>query len=999
MPLQKRVVPVTFGQGVDTKTDNKLVVPGKLRELLNGTFTRLGSIGKRFGHRPISNLVLGTEGVLRQFEALSVWNDELCAYDGKSVYTYLSDRDRWLPKGSAVSCVLRSQEVVRDERDRTAVTTAVNGGLSCSVYVVATEIRATVRDTATGATVAFEMLVNATGSRPSVLAFDNYFVVLYGVGGNLNYRTINITNPTTVSAQAQFTTDLDTVTKLYDAVVVGNYLWAVYNNSSAGISYRRMSSLLQISSVVAVHSSPAVGAITIFEGFDQDIWMAWYTGTNIRHAVRSYTQSVITAPTVTGTSTTAVARIVGHAVTKTVSHLYLEESAAAVGNHRVTRLVAETVQPSTPAAAGVVRSLGLASKPWRSGLGDWYLALSHQSVLQSTYFVYLLGTEIADCVVAGKISPGTGGGLIVGQLSEVDAQTDGTYLLGTQVRGQLVSEAGNLFTNRGVKHTSVDFVSDNSFQNRTLGQMHVVGGVLQSYDGVSVTEHGFHLYPEGVGVGVAASGGAVTNGQHQYVAIYEWTDNLGQVHRSTPSVPVTVSNTGTNISTNTVTIPTLRVTAKQGLRSQVRVVVYRTEANGTIFYRVTSPTSPLLNNTGVDTVSFVDTLSDDAILANELLYTTGSVVENAAPPSCSSLTTYRNRLVLSGIEGDSLLLAVSKTKRQGVGVEFSDFFTRRVDPFGGDITTVAAMDDKLIIFKEGCIFFTSGDGPDDTAASDDLAEPVLVSTDVGCARTAINSVVLMPEGLMFRSAKGLYRLNRNLTTEYIGDAVEAYNGEQITAGVLVAEQNHVRFTTAGGPCLVYDYLVGQWSTFTNLAATDAVLWRGQTVLAKPGATWVEDATTYRDAGQYVAMRVVTAWLNFQGIQTLERVYRMLMLGDFADPHTLRIRIAYDMNPVFQQQVLQDLASLQVGAGTPFDPETYGELSPYGSGVYGGSYPLYQLKVRMSRQKCQSVSFCFEDLESTESSTGAGFSIAAMSLEVGIKGQPRKMAAGATLKAS
>ncbi len=45
--LQEQVVPIDFGQGVDTKTDPKAVVSGKFIRIENGTFTNVKRIAKR----------------------------------------------------------------------------------------------------------------------------------------------------------------------------------------------------------------------------------------------------------------------------------------------------------------------------------------------------------------------------------------------------------------------------------------------------------------------------------------------------------------------------------------------------------------------------------------------------------------------------------------------------------------------------------------------------------------------------------------------------------------------------------------------------------------------------------------------------------------------------------------------------------------------------------------------------------------------------------------
>src|SRR5258706_5568936 len=52
---------------------------------------------------------------------------------------------------------------------------------------------------------------------------------------------------------------------------------------------------------------------------------------------------------------------------------------------------------------------------------------------------------------------------------------------------------------------------------------YLAGGALTAFDGSMIGEHGFPLFPEGIGLTVNGAGsGAMTAGVHQVVAIYEW---------------------------------------------------------------------------------------------------------------------------------------------------------------------------------------------------------------------------------------------------------------------------------------------------------------------------------------------------------------------------------------------------------------------------------------------------------------------------------------------
>ena len=74
-------------------------------------------------------------------------------------------------------------------------------------------------------------------------------------------------------------------------------------------------------------------------------------------------------------------------------------------------------------------------------------------------------------------------------------------------------------------------------------------------------------------------GGSLTSGQdYQFRVCYVHTDAQGQIYRSAPSVAVTASPTGGNLTAD-LTIPTLRLTS----HTNVICEVFRTVGNGTGF--------------------------------------------------------------------------------------------------------------------------------------------------------------------------------------------------------------------------------------------------------------------------------------------------------------------------------------------------------------------------------------------------------------------------------
>jgi hypothetical protein len=432
-------------------------------------------------------------------------------------------------------------------------------------------------------------------------------------------------------------------------------------------------------------------------------------------------------------------------------------------------------------------------------------------------------------------------------------------------------------------------------------------------------------------------------------------------------------------------------------------VVYRTVgaggSTGQILYRVTSAVVPLYNNPLVDTVTFTDTLADASITSNGAMYTqpltvgTNPVIPNDSPPACAFITTFSNRLVISG--GDlSSILWYTQTAIPGTPAQFSSLLTLNVDPDGGPITSVARMDDKLVIFKQSGIFYITGLGPTATGDLNDFGLPIQIpSGDVGCSSS--NSIVLTPQGLLFQSLNGIYLLDRGLNCTYKGAPVEAYTaptgqGLTITSATLVPNQ-WVIFTTSSGVALVYDYFYDQWSTFTNHPAFDADLWIGGNNLfvwasASTGVLYKQTQNAYSDNGLPIPFSLTTSWLTFAQIQGYQRVYHAFLLGQYKGAHTLNVGVGYDYDSPFS-------AVAAIPVSTSLGLTTFGQASPFGNeSPFGGAFQgaaVYQWRLDLLR-KCQAVRFQITDVEAAPGNEA--FSLSSLGLLVGVKAGGNKVGA-------
>lgn len=972
MPLQKQIVPISFAQGLDTKTDSKQVIPGKFLELENAVFISPLRFTKRNGYEQLPQA--GTEG-----SALAVYNDELIAFDGLNVQSYAQALDSFTNKGQALSVNAESLPVIANNFVQSSMDGAYH---SFGIKAFAWEdsrggVRYSVIDAETSQVIVSDVEIDANGETPKVFALGNYVVITYYDGTNLVYRAFAVNDPSTLTAAVDLATDLSATEPIYDAHVIGQRLFFAYNTSSMGngVAVNYMNSTLNIATMYEEAGEEASIAITIWGDSEQNVWVAYYDGTAISALVVSYELLSVSTPVVVDT-VSDVRNLTGIITAETPPTLgtsqLIYETEGALTYDTFTEIVelernGATITPGTP--ADFLRSVGLASKLFEYN-GTQYVGLAYESELQPTYFI----SSIDRLIVAKCVALNAGGLTAKSILPEVSFISDSEIMIAWGRKSILTVEEGVIYSTTGVIGEEISFLSTNTYlKANAANNLHFIGSFVSMYDGVSVVEHGFHLFPEESSPTVATSGGNIETGLYQYAVVYEWADNQGNIHESAPSIPLSVNVASGSTNEVTLDIPTLRITAKQSPRADVSIAVYRTEAAGQIFYRVSSVTSPLENDVTVDTVEFVDTLADASIIGNQLLYTTGGVVENIPPPSCSLLTNYRNRLVVIPSEKENQYW-ISKPIVPGYPVSFTDVFVKAIDPMGGTVTAITQMDEKLIIGKEHSIFVVAGDGPNEVGQQDSLSTTQLVTTDAGIENP--RSVVSMPLGIMFKSGKGMYLLDRSLQTHYIGADVERYNDLTITSAQLIPDTNQVRFTTAEGTCLVYDYFFKQWSIFTNIEAVDSAIFQDRFCFIKAdGLVMKETPGQFTDGNRFIKLKIRTSWLSFAGLQGFQRIYQALILGEYKSLHKLIVSVAYDFNPYPTQQTYVD--------ATVLAPYVYGESSPYGDEtVYGGEYPLYQFRIDMERQKCQAVQFILEEVPLP--AYGEGLSLSGFTTLVGMK---------------
>lgn len=981
MPLVKNNIPVPFAAGLQTKSDKQQDQLSGLRVLENTIFDTPQKLLKRKGYSLVDTKLFNNDEILGA-KFLSVFENELGLFTTTNYYSYSESVNKWTNKGRVFTAFPESKSILRNNKQQINIDTITVENINVFTYQDSSGVRVSLVDNANCNFLLSDSLISATGTHPRVVNIENTIYIIYIDSTDIKFRKINILNPETIETEQTFTSDVETSHNNFDAARINNKIFISYNSSvsSGTIRAGSIDANDNISSLISIVGENASSALSLTTDTASRVIISYSNGSEIKTVIFSFTLGKeLLAPTIIE----SIASVINVTLIETslgTYNLLYEVSAASDKDHYVKKNTL-TVLGSVGTAIIVKRSVGLASKSFLFN-SEVHAVLIHASTLQSTYFV---STDSG--TIVSKFSSNVGGTIITQNvLTKVSSLADDKFLLGSQIKGRTISDSDTFFSLLGVNSTTLDFSLNDPFQNETLGKnQHIAGGVLMMYDGDHVVEHGFHVFPEDLTAGSSpTTGGFLSDGDYQYAAVYTWTDSKGQLHRSAPSIgfPVTLSG-GTNTQQQEIIVPTLRITQKE----DVAIELYRTENAGTIFYKVTNTISPVLNDSTVDTVTITDSITDSDLIDNEVLYTTGGVLDNIVAPSSSIIESFSDRIFLAGLE-DENNLSFSKIRFEGAPVEFNDSQIIPVNSKGGAISALKAMDEKLIIFKESAIFYLSGDGPNNLGEQDTFIKPELISSDIGCIN--VNSVVLTPSGLMFKSKKGIYLLSRGLELQYIGAAVESFNSLKISSATVIPEENQVRFTTLTGDTLVYNYFVQQWASFNNHKALSAINVNfTYYYLRNDGTLYVENNDSYTDNGSPINIKLETGWISFSGLQGFQRVYKLLLLGNFKSPHKIRVRIAYDFNEAFTQEVIIDTADFN-------DNTRYGNYSPYGNPeeiAYGGDGNVHQMRIDLKRQKCQSIKLKIEEIQSDPENYGEGLSLSNISFEVGSKAGTNKLDQG------
>jgi hypothetical protein len=998
MALREVPVPLPFAAGVDTKSSELTAPAAKLLVLENGVFHKSLTIKKRNGYESFGTSVTGAGTSYTNAKALTRRGSEPVLLTDGTAYSHQDSLGSWNEVGSVTSVEMSDQSVAHTGSNQTIPDHADNGGVRLLAWEDSRGgIYWTLLEVDGGRVLRAPAQLDSAGQRPRCLKVGEVLHLVYATTiGELRILVVNPAEPTATLTTAVLTTDLSTTNPSFDAIPTtltnepGLIVWA---KSTGGyrLGYLAPSGALGspgngYDSVVDNNAaSVSVGPVL---GFNQSdiITVAWFslaggTTSAVQHDVNDDL-----ATTGSEGFVSEVADVVRLAVvipSGATAQIWRELTAATDRDHR-TRVATHDGGASFTELADL-RGCGIASRAF-SDNSIAHCWLVHDVTFFGVYLCMQVKSD-GETVCVARSLPGVAYGLPDrAHLPSVHVDEDDSrvhrWCASWQQQLPAGDESSAVFAETGIRLVTLDFDSTTAWQTAQLGRnLYIAGACPLRYDGDTVAEAGFHYAADDIAAPAQGTGGALTLlGTYLYRVVYEEIDAQGEIHQGPTSVGTSVTLTGSN-NRLTFAIPTYRITA----RRRVRIGVFRSEqGDSAALYRVTSldPSATgsngyILNDTTVDTITFVDDMSDAVLITKEPLYTNGDIPSNDPTGSGSVLAVGKNRLFYND-PSDPLLVRFTQELADGYAAEFNNELTLKVDPYGGAVTALAVMDDRLVVFKRSAIFAVSGPGPlrNPGAAPDVGFSPAaLVTSDVGC--TAPSSIAVTPAGIVFQSAKGIYMLGRDLAVSYVGAPVEGFNAQTVTRATLIEDRTQVVFLCSSGKTLMFDYLFGQWSTYTNHTGLDAIVIDGTYhYLRTDGRVFRETVGAYRDDNSQIPLVLETAWIKLQGyLQGMSRFYHVTLIGERKSTHTIRFRYRTDYTASWSAPI--DVSWTSESGGD------YGDGS-YGDGSYGGDSPeVYQWKAHIG-EVGQSIRFRFEDIEPT-GEFGASYELNELLLTAGVKG--------------
>jgi hypothetical protein len=486
---------------------------------------------------------------------------------------------------------------------------------------------------------------------------------------------------------------------------------------------------------------------------------------------------------------------------------------------------------------------------------------------------------------------------------------------------------------------------------------------------------------------------------------FRWTDERGNLHRGAPSASYIYDCAGTNTGGAPPNYRARRLifprplTAINGTSgTTMQVEVYQTVYTGDEDWRLIGIATPKIyaTNSKYWTITPIPNVAPNANhkvrlatatqLATYPLAYFESELEAVPPPPLLHLCSTQARLWGLSAE-DRNRVHMTKPIVEGIAPEFAAELTQQIPDeggqLGGECTAIAALDDRVVVFKRERIYQLFGDPGDANGEGSTLQTPRLLSSDTGCIEAA--SVVEGPFGVAFLSTKGLMLLGRDNGISFIGEAVQKQIGDYVcTSATLVPRHSEVRWTfasaigtSASAFALVWNYRVNAWSRWTSYFARHACIFRDEYTRLSNTTVILKETTDDWSANTTQALSITTPWIKVAGLQGFKRLWRAHFLGrHWSGGLAISALGDYRTDWAVGLSVWTE-AQLEAALQSS-------DFTEAGATVTGSRL---QVSSKMAVQKIESVRFTLTETDSEDGDStplGRGFELVGIQLECGMQ---------------
>ncbi len=1012
MALEKVILPLVIDGGINTKIDSRMLPLGNNLELVNVELDKIGVISKKVGSSKVSSLCddgsdLSTKSITQIFS----YKNEILAMGRagtNDIYSYQTINNKWVKKNGleTVPAYVERERVYGEKIDSKSPSMCDLQSKNIRVVSYLTDspvdsyLKVLIEDTTTGTTKELYSYKNTTASsilqakvnivdQSNPVLFITYFVYTNDVNnyGRLNVRVMNVDGTFINEVNLYNTGTNDEKSISFNTEIIDDELFVVNRTigdenlltTKTDINGNITTLVIQpVSKYIFSPFSITVNNNIIYISFcklNNDIAVIGIDSINL---LLSYLEKAI----FTGIVDASLIKYNRPGIMYAGNNKIL-----VIGNstyNEINDMLLTTIKVDYMSIAILDISTNIVTF-----ISNEYLDLTSQPFIISSYAnkVFFIGQimtlyETKYCLYSVDINLMSVGR--VGAFNQKNASNDSmesnsftpvgafNYLERPIIKNNEIFfismfydrllAFGNSDFRPNIRYISsiqlVKICLDKPFYSVKMGENIMFSGLnIKEYDGRLLFSNNYILPPT-IFLPVPSYPGLIsTADDFDYTYILESVDANSQITRSSPAYSQPRYANPVNPTMN-VTIY-FRSLSDSTLSRQyplddrkISAAFYKTSSSsGTIYERI--PTFAELHKYFYGSSDNYYPHDNPYNGNADFLYTNGGVLPNEQIPPVSHMITANGRVFALSSE-DKNVVFYSQPYLFGECVNFNENLSFRID--GGLLSRsgfgvgLANLDGKIIILKDRSILGIQGTGPNFAGENNNFTDPELISSSIGCVDA--RSIVTVPQGVMFKSSKGIYLLNRSLQLEYIGAPVEDYNSETIVKAIDDSDENRVIFQTTNRQ-LIFDYAQGKWWT-SDQVLDDLIDHNGTIYYLKNSLVYKRDNTLFKNDGVNYSMKVVTPWVKMSGAQNEQRLYEIMILGKYFSDHDLTVKVYYDYENS--------------------DVDTY------------TIYPLitdenYQYRIKPARQKCQA---CKIEVSDVPRGTGQSCEISNVSLRLGQK---------------